>query len=397
MTNSPHSRSIPVSVTARALRLTLTTIAATTAIIVTGSTVATAAAPAAKAGARCSKVGATATQKKVALVCNKKGTTLRWEKAPVATGTLISYNSPAQWANYGEVLAGFERKTGVKAPSDPKNSGQTLAALLAERGAPVADTAYWGIVFGTRAKTEGLLEAYTPNGAAGLGSELKDPDGMWHTVHSGSVAFLVNTKELKGAPVPQSWADLLKPEYKGKVGYLDPSQAAVGYSVATSVNLALGGTLDNFTPGIDYLKKLKANGAVTPAQTATAQLIQGEIPILIDADFNGYKAKNVDGASVEVVIPKEGTLRIPYTVALVKNSPNPVAGKAFLDYLFSEEGQQLFAKGFVRPVLGNLPPDIAAKVLPATEYTRSRSVDFAKMAAVQQTFVDRYKAEVLAG
>ena len=60
----------------------------------------------------------------------------------------------------------------------------------------------------------------------------------------------------QGLKKPESWKDLLKPEYKGLIGYLDPASAFVGYVGAVAVNQALGGTLDNFTPGINYFKAL---------------------------------------------------------------------------------------------------------------------------------------------
>jgi putative spermidine/putrescine transport system substrate-binding protein len=49
---------------------------------------------------------------------------------------VVAYNSPEQWANWGAVLRAFSEQTGISAPSDPKNSGQTLAALEAEAAAP---------------------------------------------------------------------------------------------------------------------------------------------------------------------------------------------------------------------------------------------------------------------
>src|SRR5690606_1651287 len=161
-----------------------------------------------------------------------------------------------------------------------------------------------------------------------------DPEGRWHTIHTGAVAFIVNKTHLGDAEVPRSWEDLTKPEYRGKVGYLDPTQAAVGYSVATAVNEAMGGDLDNWEPGLDYLSRLKENGAVTPAQTATALVGQGEIPILIDTDFNGYKLRD-EGVDVEVVIPEEGSLLIPYVVGKVNGGPNPENADALLDFYFS--------------------------------------------------------------
>ena len=61
-------------------------------------------------------------------------------------------------------------------------------------------------------------------------------------IHSGTIGFMVNVDALDGKPVPQSWADSLKPEYKGMTAYLDPSSAFVGYASAIAVNQALGGT-----------------------------------------------------------------------------------------------------------------------------------------------------------
>ncbi|XKK36827.1 ABC transporter substrate-binding protein [Nocardiopsis sp. ARC36] len=308
-------------------------------------------------------------------------------------GTVITYNSPAEWGNYGEVLAAFTEETGIQAPNDPKNSGQALAALQAEKGAPVADVAYTGIAFAGQLVEAGVLQAHVPEGAEEVPEDLRDPDGNWTAVHTGTIAFIVNEDHLDGAPVPEGWEDLLDPAYEGKVGYLDPTQAAVGYSVATAVNHALGGDLSDWGPGLDYLAELKDNGASTSAQTATAKVAQGEIPILIDTDFNGYKLRD-EGANVSVVIPEEGSLQIPYIVGLVEGAPNAGNGRELLDFYFSERGQGLFADGYMRPVVGGMPEELADKVLPEADYERAITIDYLEQGERQQEFIDMYQSEV---
>jgi putative spermidine/putrescine transport system substrate-binding protein len=308
---------------------------------------------------------------------------------------VIAYNSPEQWANWGGVLDAFTEATGIEAPNDSKNSGQTLAALQAEAANPQADTAYYGIVFGIQAKEADLVEAYQPPGFDEIPDELKDPEGYWFTAHQGAIAFLVNTEELGGAPIPQCWSDLADPAYEGLVGFLDPTQAAVGYSVVVAANLALGGSLDNFDPAIQYFQELDRNGLILPAQTATALVQQGEIPILIDADFNGYKLANIDEAPVKVVIPCEGSLAIPYVMSLVKDAPRPENGKALLDFVLSDEGQQLFVESYLRPVRDvEVAPEIADSMLPPSDYDRVTGTDFAAMQEAQEAFIKRWSNEV---
>jgi len=308
---------------------------------------------------------------------------------------VVSYNTPEEWANWREVLDAFTEKTGIEAPNDPKNSGQTLSALAAEKAAPAADVAYYGIVFGMNAKKDDLITNYKPEGFDEVPENLKDADGNWFTVHQGAVAMLVNTEELGDAEVPECWADLTDPQYKDKVGYLDPTQAAVGYSVLTAANLGMGGDLDNFDPGLKWAEKMAKNGTQTPAQTATSSVQQGEIPILIDADFNGYKLA-AEGSPIEVVYPCEGTLSIPYTMSLVKDAPHEDQGKKLLDYVLSDEAQKEFAASFLRPVRDVELPQEAKDAFPSDEeYERLvKDTDFAKMNEVQEKVTGEFEERV---
>ncbi|HSL40274.1 MAG TPA: ABC transporter substrate-binding protein [Desulforhopalus sp.] len=307
----------------------------------------------------------------------------------------ICYNCPPQWADWASQLAAIKENLGLDIPHDNKNSGQTLSQLITEKNNPVADVAYYGVSFGIAAKNEGVVDAYKPAFWEEIPDGLKDPDGFWFTIHSGTLGLFVNVDALGGAPVPTSWQDLLKPEYKGMVGYLDPSSAFVGYAGAVAVNRALGGTLDDFTPAIEYFKELAKNNPIVPKQTSYARVLSGEIPILFDYDFNAYRALYKDGANVAFVIPAEGTVVVPYVMSLVKNCPNPEKGKQILDFIMSDTGQAVWANAFLRPVRASaMSAEAQAKFLPAADYERSQPLDYGRMAEVQAAFGERYLKEV---
>ncbi|HEY1393706.1 MAG TPA: extracellular solute-binding protein, partial [Methylibium sp.] len=280
-------------------------------------------------------------------------------------------------------------------PPDNKNSGQAIAALIAEKASPVADVTYLGGIAADPAKNAGVLAAYKPKNWDRIPADLKDPAGHWFTIHSGTLGLLVNTAALGKAAVPSSWSDLLKPEYKGLVGYLDPTSAAVGQLGVMAVNLALGGSYENLDAGIRYFQALSKNQPIVPKQTAYARVLSGEIPILVDYDFNAYRAQYTDKAPVRFVIPKEGTLVFPYVMGLVSNAPHAENGKKVLDFVLSDESQTMWGNAFLRPVFTDrLSKEAKSKFLPDSDYARAKAVDLKKLAAAQPRIVERYKAEV---
>ncbi len=308
--------------------------------------------------------------------------------------TAICYNCPPEWADWASQLRAIKAKTGITVPPDNKNSGQTLSQLVAEKASPVADMAYYGVTFGVQAKKEGVTASYKPAFWSEIPDGLKDADGHWFTIHSGTLGFMVNVDALKGKTVPRSWADLLKPEYKGLIGYLDPASAFVGYVGAVAVNNARGGSLDNFTPAVEYFKALKKNEPIVPKQTSYARVLSGEIAILLDYDFNAYRAKYKDKANVEFVIPAEGTVIVPYVMSLTAHGPNADSGKKALDFVMSDEGQAIWANAFLRPVRASaISKEAQARFLPASEYARAKTLDYGRMAEVQKAFSERYLRE----
>jgi putative spermidine/putrescine transport system substrate-binding protein len=307
----------------------------------------------------------------------------------------VCYNCPPEWADWGGMLRLIGSRTGIVVPPDNKNSGQSLAALIAERARPVADVVYLGGQVGPQAREAGVLAPHKGERFERIPATLKDPDGHWFTIHSGTLGLFVNTQALGRRPMPAAWEDLLKPDYRGMVGYLDPTSAAVGQVGVLAVNLALGGSYENLDPAIAFFKRLAANQPIVPKQTAYARVLSGEIPILFDYDFNAYRAQFSDRAPTRFVIPREGTSVLPYVMGLVANGPNPDQGRRVLDFVLSDEGQRHWASAFLRPVFPELmPPEVAERFLPAAEYARATPLDVVRMAAAARSIAERYGREV---
>jgi putative spermidine/putrescine transport system substrate-binding protein len=274
-------------------------------------------------------------------------------------------------------------------PAVVSSDRPTVVALEKARNRPQADTAYYFAASAVDAVNKGLVAAFKPVNFDKLPSVFREQDGRWFTIHTLTVAFVVNTKLMKN--VPQSWADLLKPEYKNSVVYLDPRSTGVGQVLTFAANFGAGGDMNNIQPGLDYLGRPQKAGNVLRVLGTTpyAQFLKGEIPIWISYENDGLKAKYVDGLgdAVAVVIPKEASAAAPYGISLVEKGPNPNAGKLWLNFIMTDFGQAIFAQGFVRPsVPGVKLPDTVVDKLPAAPQVRPLDV---RAAAAKKAEVDK--------
>ncbi|HXP97648.1 MAG TPA: extracellular solute-binding protein [Telmatospirillum sp.] len=306
-------------------------------------------------------------------------------EAAVKEGMVVSFDTGPTWANWKSQFANFKKRyPEVEIVYNDIGSAVTVTALEKGRNRPQADTAYYFAGSAVDAMSKDVLAPFKPVNFDKLAPAFRQAEGKWFTIHTLNVAFLVNTKLVK--TVPQSWADLLKPDYKKSVVYLDPRSTGQGQVVVFAANFAGGGDMDNVAPGLDYLGKLHKSGNVlrTVGTTPYAQFLKGEIPIWIGYENDGLKAKYVDGMGddVAVVIPKEASAAAPYAISLVKNGPNPNAARLWLNFIMTDQGQATFAEGFVRPSVPgvSLPADIAAKLPPAPQL---KPVDVVKAQAAK--------------
>ncbi|MEJ8543760.1 putative 2-aminoethylphosphonate ABC transporter substrate-binding protein [Brevibacillus borstelensis] len=227
------------------------------------------------------------------------------------------------------------------------STGVITAKLLAEKENPQADV-IWGVAATSLLvlDQQGMLEGYSPKGIERVSTEFKDTQepAHWVGIDAWETAFAVNTTELakQNLPIPQSYEDLIKPEYKGMITMPNPASSGTGY-LTVSALLQLKGEQEGWA----YLAKLHENMAVythsgsKPAKMAAS----GEYPIGISFGYRAIAEKQ-KGAPVEVVFPQEGSGWDVEANALVKKQTIKPAAKEFLDWAISDEAMKAYNKNF---------------------------------------------------
>jgi putative spermidine/putrescine transport system substrate-binding protein len=208
-----------------------------------------------------------------------------------------------------------------------------------------------GLSFGPDAKGQDLLQAYKVAGWDSIPASNKDADGFWYGDYYGVLSFEVNTTVVKN--VPKDWNDLLKPEYKGQVALAgDPTASNQAISGVWAAGIATGGSLDDAAPGLAFFKKLNDAGNFVPIIAKTANVASGDAPIRIAWTYNGLADKDSlkGNPPIEVVVPTSGRFGGVYVQAISKYAPHPNAAKLWMEWLYSDEGQNLWLKGYCNPI-----------------------------------------------
>jgi putative spermidine/putrescine transport system substrate-binding protein len=267
-------------------------------------------------------------------------------------GHLNTIALPPDWSNYGEMMSTFQKKYGIKITNDnPDGSSaeenQAIRSLKGNKRAP--DVVDDGPAFAISGTAEGLFTKYKNSQFATVPRAMKDTRGYWVGDYWGAVSIGYNANLIKTPP--KTWTDLLKPEYKGKVA-LNGSPLTSGSAVAGvfAAALANGGSLSDVGPGIDFFAKLKQNGNFIPVQSTPQTVASGQTPISIDWDYlNLAYIKEYPGANWKVSIPADGVYGAYYCQAINATAPHPYAARLWQEFMYSDQGQIIFLKGFAHP------------------------------------------------
>ncbi|MBB5018593.1 iron(III) transport system substrate-binding protein [Chitinivorax tropicus] len=228
-----------------------------------------------------------------------------------------------------------------------ESTGIITAKLLAEKANPQAD-----VVMGVAASSllvlekEGMLQGYSPKDLEKLSSGYVDDSQppAWVGMNVWASAICFNTAEAAklGLKKPESWRDLLKPEYKGKIVMPNPASSGTGYFDVTAW-LKLFGEKEGWT----YMDKLHENIAqyTHSGSKPCKQAAAGEFPIGISFEYRAAKLKE-GGAPIDVIFPKEGLGWDVEATAIMKGSRNIDAARKLADWAASRPANELYEKNF---------------------------------------------------
>ncbi|PPC74579.1 Fe(3+) ABC transporter substrate-binding protein [Pokkaliibacter plantistimulans] len=210
-------------------------------------------------------------------------------------------------------------------------------------------------------KQDGQLQPYLSVERSHYDPALYDKEGYYYGTKLITTGIAYNTK---AAMQPASWSDLAKPEAKGQVAMPSPL-----YSGAALIHLAA--LTNDKTFGWDYYKALKNND--TMAQGGNGGVLKAlasgtkSYGMLVDYMAIREKAK---GAPIDFVFPKEGVSMVTEPVAILKQAKHLAAAKKFVDFVLSQQGQQLvLSQGYIpahndMPVPEGFPARASIKLLP---------------------------------
>ncbi len=309
-------------------------------------------------------------------------------KAAKAEGTLNVIALPPDWANYGEVIKTFQDKYGIKV-----NSAQPDAASQEEIDAAkqLKGTSRAPDVFDlgqsvALANTD-MFAPYKVATWGDISDQFKDPDGKWTNDYGGYMSIGYDSKKV---PDVTSMDDLLKPQYKGKVALNgNPTEAGAAFSGVVMAAVANGGGADDIAPGVDFFGRLKKAGNFLPVDPTPATIESGQTPVVIDWDYlNAGETQKLP--SWKVMVPPNAAVAGYYYQAINNDAPHPAAARLWEEFLFSDQGQNLWLAGGARPIRADamakagtidkakydaLPTVSGTPVVPTTEQT-AKAADY---------------------
>lgn len=258
----------------------------------------------------------------------------------ISGSTLIVY-TPNEEGMLKSLLPAFEEKTGVTVQVITAGTGELYQRIRSEAANPQGDVMFGGGAAQAAANIE-LWGEYTSPEDASMVPAGKNKTGFFTPYQADGSNLLVNTDA--GVTIT-SYADLLNPEYKGKIAFGDPMNSSSAFAQLTNMLKAVGGDYES-DKGWDYVKALvvQLDGISIGSSSQVAKdVASGEY--VVGLTYEPLSLNFVrSGQPVEIVYPSEGAAFLPATLQLIKGGPNPEAGKAFIDFIISEQGQTILAE-----------------------------------------------------
>jgi putative spermidine/putrescine transport system substrate-binding protein len=258
---------------------------------------------------------------------------------------------PPDWANYGAIIKAFSDKYGIAVNSmqPDANSQEEINTAVQQKGKSTAPDVF-DLGQTVALANMSVFSPYKVEKFDDVSETFKDPNGKWINDYGGFMSIGYDSSKV---PDITSVDDLMKPEFKGKVALNgDPTQAAAGFSGVMMTAISQGGSPDDIAPGVDFFRKLNEAGNFLPVDPTPATIESGETPVVLDWDYLNV-AENKKLPSWRVVIPPNAAVAGYYYQAINTDAPHPAAARLWEEFLFGDEGQNLYLHGGARPVRAN--------------------------------------------
>ena len=255
---------------------------------------------------------------------------------------------PPTWANYGNIIKAFETKYDIKVNSQlPDGASQDeINAANQQAGKSTAPDVF-DLGQSVALANTSMFAPYKVAKFDDIPAQYKDPDGTWVNDYGGFMSIGYDSAKV---PDITSVDDLLKADYKGKVALNgDPTQAGAAFAGVVMVAIAQGGSADDVAPGVNFFKKLKSAGNFLPVDPTAATIESGQTPVVIDWDYLNA-AETAKLPTWKVVVPSGTSVAGYYFQAINKAGPHPAAARLWQEFLYSDQGQNLWLGGGARPV-----------------------------------------------
>lgn len=274
--------------------------------------------------------------------------------AAKAEGELNVITLPRDWCNYGEMMDTFSEKYGIKVNSLNPDGGsadeiQAIIDNKDNKGPQAPDVIDVGPAYGPLAKEQGLITPYKVATWDTIEGN-NDPEGYYYVDYSGVMVLEIVTDFV--AEIPTSYADLNNEIYKGQVALAgDPRASNQAAQSVYAASLANGGSLDDIQPGLEFFKELNAKGILLPLIADSGPIGKGETPITFQWSWNAYANKDnfAGNPNIEIVYPTDVNWGGYYYQAVSAYAPHPAAARLWEEFLYSDEGQTLWVKGYCAP------------------------------------------------
>ncbi|SDZ57456.1 iron(III) transport system substrate-binding protein [Evansella caseinilytica] len=272
------------------------------------------------------------------------------EEGREETGKLVIYTSGSK--DLAEkLIEGFEEKTGINVDMFEGTTGQILGRLEAEENNPLADVVVLAsLPPAMEYKEKGLILPYESPYASQLHDGWYDEAYYYYGFSASALGLSYNTK-LVDTP-PADWADLLDEQYKGLLAIPDPTESGTARDfIAAYIN-------QEGEAGWELYRDLKANGLKLGGANnpALASVISGTNSVVMaGVDYMVYSSKE-NGEPVDIVFPESGTTITPRPAFILESANNITSAQQYIDYILSDEGQQIVAEAYLLPARTDIEP-----------------------------------------